>query len=205
MSDDFNEQDVKARLMRVMPALVGTHHIEALLADPKFGIVTFDAMAPSGVREFDHWLNFPKAIHTVLAFCGTDTRNEWVVLGRSALVMMRNNPDFEQCEPIECGQLIYVGKHKTISVYTQSTDTPHPIAGNAFVAGIRGKSARGLIHHGPIHEPVPPNVGVPIDDEDDGERVGMMPEPCYEDEEMDPPKRSRRKVPEDFFVDEDLE
>lgn len=145
MPDDFNEQEAKARLMQVLPAVVGTHHIEALLVDPKDGVVTWDAMARGAMDEFAHWLSFPKAIHTALAFCGTDTRHEWVVLGRSALVIMRSNPDFEQCEPIECGMLIYIGKHKTISVYTQSVDTKRPLLCNEFVAGIRGHAARGVI------------------------------------------------------------
>lgn len=201
MSDDFSEQDVKARLMRVLPALVGTHHIEALLADPKAGVVTWDAMASGGMREFDHWLSFPKAIHTALAFCGTDTRNEWVVLGKSALVIMRSNPDFVQCDPIECGLLIYIGKHKTISVYTQSTDTPQPIAGNTFVAGIRGKSARGLIHHGPIHEPVPPNVDLP-NDCDDGEMQGI--DPCWHPDEPEDELSIRDRVIRKYEI-EDLE
>jgi len=113
--------------------------------------VVWDASPPSGVPWHIHRQSFMEAIHTALAFCGTDTRDEWCVLGAVPLLYMRSMPGFEQVEAVACHPFVYIGRHKTTLMYTDAAQHRPPRGGNEFICGVRNRAARGLIQNAPIN------------------------------------------------------
>lgn len=146
--DEPTESAVKTQLAQMQPGTLGTAVIERALRNPDRGFVCWEAQANTKSQAYFHVRTFMNAIHTGLAFCGTDTRDEWCVLGPEALIAMRTMPGFEQCEPVVCGHLVYIGRHRTTHMYVEvNTDKPL-LGGNAFVVGVSDKAARGVINNG---------------------------------------------------------
>jgi hypothetical protein len=147
----ITELEAKARLMAVCPAAIGLDHIIQGCGHAEAGFVVWDASPPSGVPWHIHRQSFMEAIHTALAFCGTDTRDEWCVLGAVPLLYMRSMPGFEQVEAVACHPFVYIGRHKTTLMYTDAAQHRPPRGGNEFICGVRNRAARGLIQNAPIN------------------------------------------------------
>lgn len=149
MNDSFSEDEIKALLMELPPPTIGVGMIVEAMGNANAGFVVWDATPPRDVPYHQHRMSFLEAIHTGLAFCGTDTRDEWCVLGATGLILMRSMPEFIQCKPVVCGPLVYVGRHRTTFVYTDARERRPPRGGNEFVVGVAEKAARGLIQNSP--------------------------------------------------------
>lgn len=141
---EISEQEIKRRLMAVPPEALGVETLVLALVNPDAGYVCWESYPPAGVPHHIHRLSFVEAIHTALAFCRTDTRDEWCVVGAVAFILMRSLPDFQQVEPILCHPLVYVGRLKTTVIYVEATGE-RLINGSDFVAGVRDRAARGRI------------------------------------------------------------
>ena len=200
---ECDENEIKAYAMQLIPATVGISVIEQAIKDaakPEAkleGFVVWDANDGRADAA-----SFIESIHTALAFCGTDTRDEWVMLGTVPLLYMRSQPRFVQCEPVVCGSLIYIGRHNLISVYTYPNDQPGA-NGAQFLAGIRlakgCRVVRGLIQNSPMHVPIPTNL--PAEQDCADEWVPEAYEDDFVDEDPPPPKR-RCKTKEEEIVDD---
>jgi len=147
---DITEVEAKARLMAVCPGAVGIGHIIEGCRNADRGFVVWDASLPKDVPWHIHRQSFMQAIHTGLAFCGTDTRDEWCVLGAMALIYMRSMPGFEQVEAVACPPFVYIGKHKTTLMYTDAAQHRPPRGSNEFVCGVGNRAARGEIESAPM-------------------------------------------------------
>lgn len=195
--DEITDNEVTRRLTQVRAAAVGCEYIERMLK------LRFDkTYVPSGMVVFDYEIreqnSFVDCLHTGLAFCETDTRGEWCVLGQTALMLMRRECGFAQEPvPIECGEkLLYIGTFGSITVYTFRSDKQPPRdEWREFHVGTRTKTARGVITNSPfaIGAPALDEDGDPMEyDEDDAEAVANdeddMPKqaPAY-DPQRSPP------------------
>lgn len=174
-ADDSSEVAAKARLMAVEPALI-VHRIEALLTKTDAGVVAWDG-------SDDEVNKLLAAFYTALAFCGTDTRCEWIVAGRIALVYLRQMEDFRPGEPAACGQqLVFIGKVRAINVYTYLHTVVVPVDRTAvMIVGTQDKAALVTVVNGTIHVPGLNPAPNHYDDNDDEE--GMMPE-CVDDDDQ---------------------
>lgn len=144
--DEPNEAQVKAALMQVDPALVGTAVIVEAMKKPARGFVLCDMAASASGKTQPN--PFVHALYTALAFCSTDTRDEWCVLGAISLVYMRLLPEFKQIEPQVCEHLVYIGQLRTVRVYVERRDVLQLIGStDAFAAGAGDMVAKGEIRN----------------------------------------------------------
>ncbi len=150
--DQAVEAEVKDQLMRLPLAAFAVPRIVRLIADPNAGFVIWEAMPPAGVPHWKHNESLLNAFATALAFCGTDMRHDWVVLGEQVLVYVRSLPSFKCFDkPVECPPLCYVGVMCAIDVYIPMTEHLTIVNNSTeFYAGTASKCSRGKIQNAPM-------------------------------------------------------
>jgi hypothetical protein len=136
--------------MAACPGAIGIDHIIRGCGCADAGFVVWNNKPPAGTPWHAHRDTLIEAMHTALAFCGTDTRDEWCVLGSGALILMRSITGFEQVEAVPCPPFVYIGKHKTTLMYTDAAPHRPPRSGNEFVCGVGSRAVRVLIKGGPM-------------------------------------------------------
>lgn len=150
--EDPTEDQAKCLLAKLNPGSVGVKVIAQALQNAYCGFVVWDAQPLTGISYRIHKFSFVDAINTGLAFCGTDTRNEWAVLGPSALVVMRSLPPFVPCVPsIECAPFVYIGMVGFTHLYVYQREFIPPDGKlNEWCVGVADKAARGLIQNSAV-------------------------------------------------------
>lgn len=141
----------------IQPEAMGTEMRLRAMQKADAGFVVWDAVTPQNEQWSVHKNNFLEALYTALAFCGTDARFEWCVLGSGVFALVRTLDAFKQCEPIVTNPLVFVGRIKTVSVYvpvvTAVVQNPLPdqrrliLSGRMFYAGVDERCAHGQIQN----------------------------------------------------------
>jgi hypothetical protein len=141
----------------VQPEAMGTEMRLRAMQKAYGGFVVWDAEHPHGELWSIHKNTFLEAIYTALAFCGTDTRFEWCVLGADVFTVVRTLTAFEQCAPVVTYPLVFVGRLRTVSVYvpanTAVSHNPRSdprsvyLSSTTFYAGVDERCARGKMQN----------------------------------------------------------
>jgi hypothetical protein len=109
------------------------------------GFVTWDAIPQSGELWQRHKLSFLEAVHTALAFCDTQVKDEWLMIGRGLLAIVRTLPNFVEQRGVEDGTAVVIGRIGTMTVVYDWKLDPC-----AFCAGFENRAARGLVQNMPV-------------------------------------------------------
>lgn len=146
-----NPGDDAARslLATVHPEAIGTEMRLKAMRTANAGFVVWDAHPPANETWSQHRRVFMEAMFTGLSFCRTDTRNEWCILGSTALTVVRMLEEYSYVEGIDCHPLVFIGKLRTISVYTASSSGGLDIAAYVFFVGVEDRCCVGQIHNYP--------------------------------------------------------
>jgi len=207
------EAEAKAALMAVPSGVTRARQVMAAIKHPQAGFVTWDYSAPRGITWREHRETFIDGVHTGLRFCGTDTRDEWLLVGGLGLSVLRALNVFWPVPPVEIESLLYIGTLEgTADVYTIVRNSQY-IPDEDFYTGVNMACARGVIQNAPI------SVNVKFDEQGQPIRPprevdpAMMPDPavdanddceCGEDEPPPPPPRRRpARRPLNDLIDED--
>lgn len=159
--EDQVEREAKRLLMEVPPAVMAVERVLRLRLKADAGFVVWDAASSfaSGClakrQAFDRDKfscvdSFFDALTLALAFCETDMRNEWVLLGAVPLKYVRMMDRYQHIEPVECHPLVYIGTMQGIALYVPKTECSLIVLDpNRWYAGTDRKAAQGMISNAP--------------------------------------------------------
>jgi len=132
--------------MGVEAATLMAERIEKLVKTASAGFVCWDAAPPRNESYSQHKHTILDAFNTGFAFCRTDTRSEWLVLGQAALQVVRNLPAFERRAPVPCHPFVYIGKLNGADVYVVSRNSESfQIKDAEYFMGLDDRAAKGAI------------------------------------------------------------
>ena len=131
--------------------------IAAAVKTSNAGYVTWDAtLTMSQQLKHETWIEHKAtlvdAFLTSFAFCRTDLRNEWLVLGQMALLVVRSLRTFVPVEPRVRLPLVYVGTLNTfIRVYVPVRGQRElEVKSSGFFAGVGAQSVVGSLQNMPL-------------------------------------------------------
>lgn len=203
------DAEAKALLMAMPPGVTRARQVMAAIKNAQAGFVTWEYNAPRGITWREHRETFVDALHMGLRFCGTDTRDEWVLVGGLGLGLLRQLSIFWPAPPVEIESLLYIGTLEgTTDVYTIVRNSAY-IPDADFYVGVNMACARGAIQNAlPVTTVKFDEQGTPIRPLVREADPAMMPDPndnCEgDDEEEPPPRRPQRPArrPMDDLIEE---
>jgi hypothetical protein len=159
MMDNPTDEQIVAALAGVEPALVAVPEIVAAVGTSIAGYVVWDASIPMSKKIEHHttWLEhratLVDAFLAGFAFCRTDLRNEWLVLGQMAMLVVRSLSSFVPAEPRVRLPLVYVGTLNTfIRVYVPMQGQQELVVKSSmFYAGVGRQSTAGSMQNMPLN------------------------------------------------------
>lgn len=160
MTDTPTEAQVVAALSCVEPALMAVPEIVAACRDANAGFVCWDAsLSTSQKLNHETWLEHKYTLIDALvlgfAFCGTDLRSEWLVLGQLPMMIVRTLRNFVPAEPRVRLPLVYVGTLDTfVRVYVPVQNQKElEVKSSRFFTGVGCRAATGMVQNVPVSMP----------------------------------------------------
>ena len=126
------------------------------------GFVTWDATPPAGVAWQTHKFTFLDAVQTGLAFCDTDLRGEWLLVGRGLLAVVRTLPQLAEHYGSSqfTADITFLGEMGRVKVWYSRLIPPFE-----FCTGCCHRAAKGLVQNLPLTFVPRPPVAAQMDAE----------------------------------------
>lgn len=127
-------------------ALAKLRSVKAATKNATCGFVTWNASPPMNIYWGTHKQSFLEAVHTALVFCDTRLADEWLVVGRGMLPIIRTLPRFHEQVGAGDDEIMFIGRIGRIAVLYA-----FKMPSKDFCAGCGDKAARGTVTDLPIN------------------------------------------------------
>ena len=83
------------------------------------GFVAWDACPMRNIPQWRHDLSFMQAVYLAMGFTQTECKNEWLVVRRDLLPLIRSRTRFKECTTIIDCDLARIGRIGNIEVFLE--------------------------------------------------------------------------------------